>query len=68
MSFATQTVEVNFNINVDATGELSILSYKDTAPTNIITSQVNLPVTALYDPNNNRGLIEYFISKIISNI
>jgi hypothetical protein len=55
---AHNSISVNFNVLIDADSNISVLG--ETAPTvtNVVTATYNMPVTALYDPDNNIGLIE----------
>jgi hypothetical protein len=54
-----QGVSLNFNVLIDASSNITVFgSAPEPTPTNIIESQVGLPVNALYDPSNNVGLIE----------
>ena len=53
-----QGVVVNFNVEIDASGNLSIFSADAPDVTNIIIADKTLPVTALYDSDTGKGLIE----------
>jgi hypothetical protein len=51
-------VEVNFNVEIEAKGEIEL--FGEVAPTveNVIVALHTLPATALYDASNNVGLFE----------
>jgi hypothetical protein len=51
-------VTVNFNIEIDASGNLNVFSAPAQAASNVIVALYELPVKALYDPENNKGLLE----------
>ena len=52
-------VEVNFEVLVDGNSTLNVFGQEfNISPNNIVVAEYALPVTALYDPTNNIGLIE----------
>ena len=51
-------VSVNFNILVDAASSVSVFGDEFTDPNNIVIAQYNLPVNALYDSVETKGLLE----------
>lgn len=53
-------VTVNFNVNVDASGNITVFGSGPDTPTNIIIAKALMPVNALYDANINAGLIEFW--------
>jgi hypothetical protein len=55
---AHNSISVNFNVLIDANSNLTVLGEQFVTPTNIVTATYNMPVTALYDPDNKIGLIE----------
>ena len=55
---ASVPVKVNFNIVIDADSKVKLFGEQVPAPTNVIVAEHTLPVTALYDPENLKGLLE----------
>ncbi len=53
-------VIVNFNVEIDADSKLNIFGTAAPTVNNMIVSEVNLPVSALYDLSANKGLIEFW--------
>ena len=52
-------VEVNFEVLVNGDSAINVFGQQFTSSkTNIVVAEYNLPVTTLYDPDNNIGLIE----------
>ena len=51
-------VKVNFNVVIDADSKVQLFGEAAPAPTNVIVAEQTLPVTALYDPENSKGLLE----------
>jgi hypothetical protein len=51
-------VKVNFNVCVDAKGEIEISAAPFVIPQNIIVAERDLPVTSLYDEGGKTGLLE----------
>jgi hypothetical protein len=61
MSTAPTPVTVNFNVNIDASGNINVFGDASDAPTNfIVPLSTTLPVNALYDASVNGGLIEFW--------
>lgn len=61
MSTAHQPVTVNFNVNIDASGNIDV--FGQAAPTYenvVVPLSTTLPVNALYDASANGGLIEFW--------
>ena len=52
------SVQVNFNVCIDAKGEIELFGETPPTPDNVIIALHDLPVTALYDETNEKGLIE----------
>ncbi len=57
-SIISSPVEVNFNVTIESDSSLNVFGYPVESVTNIIIPERNLPVDALYDEANNKGLIE----------
>jgi hypothetical protein len=55
---APQPISVNFNVVIDASGNLEVFNAAAPVVTNVLVAEHTLPVTALYDPDNNKGLLE----------
>ena len=53
-----QPIAVNFNIVIDASGNLEVFNAAAPVVSNVIVAERTLPVTALYDPDNTTGLLE----------
>jgi hypothetical protein len=51
-------IEVNFNVEVGADGNLTVFGDQFLPPTNVIIAERRLPVNALYDGIAKKGLIE----------
>ena len=51
-------VSVNFNVLVDAESGVSVFGDQFTAPTNVVVAEYALPVNALYDSVDTKGLLE----------
>jgi hypothetical protein len=51
-------IEVNFNVLIDASGNLEVFNAAKPVVANVVVAEHTLPVTALYDANGNKGLIE----------
>lgn len=60
MSMATTPVEVNLNIEIDAQGEIQILSEAFPTVSNVVVATETLPASALYDPENGAALFEFW--------
>lgn len=55
----TTPINVNLNINIEATGEVNVFTQAPTVPTqNVIISQVTVPISILYNGSND-GLIKF---------
>ncbi len=55
---APQPISVNFNVVIDASGNLEVFNAAAPVVTNVLVAEHILPVAALYDPENNKGLLE----------
>jgi hypothetical protein len=55
-----KSIEINLNVEISANGELNVLGYQPTAPSNIVIAASELPVDALYDSSNGIALIEFW--------
>lgn len=55
---APQPITVNFNVAIDASGNLDIFNTAAPTVSNVIVAEHILPVAALYDPDNAKGLLE----------
>ena len=53
-----QPISVNFNVVIDASGNLEVFNAAAPIVSNVIVAEHTLPVTALYDANVNKGLLE----------
>ncbi len=53
-----QPIAVNFNVVIDASGNLEVFNAAAPVVTNVIVAEHILPVQSLYDPDNNVGLLE----------
>ena len=53
-----QPITVNFNIVIDASGNLEVFNAAAPVVSNVIVAEHILPVKSLYDPENNLGLLE----------
>jgi hypothetical protein len=51
-------IEVNFNVLIDASGNLEVFNAAKPVVANVIVAEHTLPVEALYDPVNTVGLLE----------
>ena len=51
-------IEVNFNVLIDASGNLEVFNAAKPVVANVIVAEHTLPVTSLYDEANNGGLLE----------
>jgi hypothetical protein len=51
-------IEVNFNVLIDASGNLEVFNAAKPVVANVLVAERTLPVTALYDEANNAGLLE----------
>lgn len=60
MSMSTTPIEVNLNIEVDAQGEIKILSEAFPTIGNVVVATETLPAAALYDPKNGAALFEFW--------
>jgi hypothetical protein len=61
-------IEVNLNVEINANGNLNILGYQPTTPTNLVIASTLLPVDALYDEAAGIGLIEFWEPDDINDI
>jgi hypothetical protein len=52
------SVEVNFNVTIEAQSKVQLFGETFTAPADYIVAEYHLPVDALYDASANVGLIE----------
>lgn len=57
---ATTPVEVNLNVEIDAQGEIQILSEAFPTVSNVVVATETLPASALYDPDNGAALFEFW--------
>jgi hypothetical protein len=55
-----KSIEINLNVEISANGELNVLGYSPTAPSNIVIATNTLPVDALYDSASGVGLFEFW--------
>ncbi len=55
---APQPISVNFNVVIDASGNLEVFNAAAPVVTNVLVAEHTLPVKALYDPDNAKGLLE----------
>ena len=53
-----QPISVNFNVVIDASGNLEVFNAAAPVVTNVLVAEHTLPVKALYDPDNTVGLLE----------
>lgn len=53
-------VIVNFNVEIDASSNLNIFGTEAPTVSNVIVSEVGLPVTALFNNDLSKGLIEFW--------
>ena len=53
-----QPISVNFNVVIDASGNLEVFNAAAPVVTNVLVAEHMLPVTALYDPVAKKGLLE----------
>ena len=53
-----KTVEVNFNVEIDASGNIEVFNQAKPVVPEYIVATETLPATALYDPSGNVGLLE----------
>jgi hypothetical protein len=51
-------IAVNFNVEIDASGNINVFNAAAPVVTNVIVAEHTLPTTALYDPSNFTGLLE----------
>jgi hypothetical protein len=51
-------IAVNFNVEIDASGNLNVFNAAAPVVTNVIVAEHTLPVTALYDADAQTGLLE----------
>ncbi len=51
-------IAINFNVEIDASGNLNVFNAAAPVVTNVIVAEHTLPVTALYDASGNSGLLE----------
>jgi hypothetical protein len=51
-------IAVNFNVEIDASGNINVFNAAAPVVTNVIVAEHILPVTALYNENTNTGLLE----------
>jgi hypothetical protein len=51
-------IAVNFNVEIDASGNINVFNAATPVVTNVIVAEHTLPVTALYDASGNTGLLE----------
>ena len=51
-------ITVNFNVEVDASGNIDVFNAAAPQVSNVIVAEHTLPVTALYEPNSQVGLLE----------
>lgn len=61
-------IEVNFNVEIDAEGQIQILSEAAPQVSNVVIADVKLPVDALYDEAAKKGLIEFWEDAAINDI
>ncbi len=59
-SFSHSPVEVNFNVTVDASGNIEVFNTTKPVVGNVIVAEQTLPVTALYNEATNKGLLEFW--------
>jgi len=59
-TIAMHNVSVNFQVEIDASGNLNIFGKEAPVVQNVIVAQRTLPVNALYDSSNRTGLIEFW--------
>jgi hypothetical protein len=55
---AHQPIAVNFNVEIDASGNIDVFNAAAPVVSNVIVAEHTLPTTALYDPSNFTGLLE----------
>jgi hypothetical protein len=55
---APQPIAVNFNVVIDASGNLEVFNAAAPVVGNVIVAEHTLPVYSLYDPIANKGLLE----------
>lgn len=55
---AHNPIEVNFNVAIDAESNLTVLGEAAPVVSNVVIAEYNLPVNALYDQADSKGLIE----------
>ena len=55
---AHQPIAVNFNVVIDASGNLEVFNAAAPIVSNVIVAEHTLPVNSLYDSNGNKGLLE----------
>lgn len=53
-------VTVNFNVSIDASGNISIFGAQQDSVTNVIVAEYKLPVDCLYNSDVSGGLIEFW--------
>ena len=51
-------IAVNFNVEIDASGNIDVFNAAAPQVQNVIVAEHTLPTTALYDPSNFKGLLE----------
>ena len=57
---ASKPITVNMNIEIDAENNINVFGEKPIQPENVIVAKYKLPVDALYDNANTKGLIEFW--------
>jgi hypothetical protein len=58
LGVAPVPVRVNFNVSIDAQSQITLFSHPLVIPQNIIVAERELPVSALYDEDLQKGLLE----------
>ena len=58
VSVPHSAIEVNFNVQIDASGNIDVFNAAKPDVDEIIVAEHTLPTTALYDPSNFTGLLE----------
>jgi hypothetical protein len=67
-AFPSTSIEVNFNVEVNAEGSIEILSEAAPTVSNVVVADVKLPVDALYDGAASKGLIEFWEDADVEDI
>ena len=67
-AFPSASIEVNFNVEVNAEGSIEILSEAAPTVSNVVVADVKLPVDALYDGVASKGLIEFWEDADVEDI